>query len=251
MVLALPSALVGLVVGLLGGGGAGLSVPLLVYGFGLAPKQAVATSLLVVGTSSATGAVHHAIRRRVHWRLGLLLASVAVVTAFFAGRVSHLLPDTAILLLMAGLLTLSGVGMLRSRPQRAEAETDARPILARGLLIGLGLGLVTGFLGAGGGLLAIPALVLIGRLDMRTAVGTALTVVAASSLAALLGSGALVQIDGRLALGAAAAAAAGSGLGILVARRMRTERLRRLVGVFALGMAALLVGGEVTSRLIA
>jgi uncharacterized membrane protein YfcA len=236
------AVLVGLALGLLGGGGSILAVPLLVYVAGMSPAEAVATSLLVVGVTALAALVPHALAGRVAWRTGLTFGLAAMVGAYAGGRLSAFLPGWLLLVLFAVMMIVTAVAMIRGRRDLAER---ARPAVATSLLHGVGVGLVTGTVGAGGGFLVVPALVLLGGMPMASAVGTSLLVIVMNSGAGLAGHLQSVRLDWPLALAVTASAVVGSVVGGLLAGHVPQERLRTAFGWFVLAMGAVVLGQTV------
>jgi uncharacterized protein len=238
------AVLVGLTLGMLGGGGSILTVPLLVYVAGLDTKAAIATSLLVVGVTSAVGAVSHARAGRVQWRTGLIFGAAGMVGAYAGGRVAHYIPGEILLLAFAAMMIATSIAMLRGRREvDAKKVHDQLPV-ARVLLDGVVVGLVTGLVGAGGGFLVVPALALLGGLSMPVAVGTSLVVIAIKSLGGLAGYLATVSIDWGLALAVTAAAVVGALAGGRLAGRIAPDQLRKAFGWFVLVMGTVIVAQE-------
>ena len=231
------AAVVGLTLGLLGGGGSILMVPLLAYVASLPTREAIATSLVVVGATSAVGVVGHARAGRVLWRSGLLFGVTGTVGAFAGGLVGSRLPGQLLMGGFAVLMVITAVAMLRGR-RGATSARPGRPSSGRILLIGAGVGLVTGLLGAGGGFLIVPALTLLAGLPIAAAVGTSLLVIAMNSAAGLAGHLTAVPIDWALAGAVTAAAVLGSLVGARLLPRVSAEMLRRGFGWFVLAMGA-------------
>lgn len=232
------AGLVGISLGLLGGGGSILMVPVLVYVTGLETKEAIATSLLVVGVTSATGALSHARTGRVRWRTGAVFGAAGMVGAYAGGRLSEYLPGQVLLGAFAVMMAVTAVAMLRGRRQVDPDRVRTTLPLGRVVLDGAVVGLVTGLVGAGGGFLVVPALALLGGLPMPVAVGTSLVVIAMKSSAGLAGYLSSVSIDWGLAAAVTAAAVAGSLIGGPLAGRIPPDRLRQAFGWFVLIMAA-------------
>jgi uncharacterized membrane protein YfcA len=246
LVLAL-AVLVGLSLGLLGGGGSILTVPLLVYVADVEAKEAIATSLLVVGVTSAVGAVSHARAGRVQWRTGLVFGAAGMVGAYAGGRLAEHIPGTVLLIAFALMMGVTALAMLRGRRGIAPMEAPPPLPLARVVLDGAVVGLLTGTVGAGGGFLVVPALVLLGGLPMPVAVGTSLVVIALKSLGGLAGYLASVEIDWSLAAGVTAAAVLGAVAGGRLTGRIRPERLRVGFGWFVLVMAVVVLAQEIAA----
>lgn len=238
------AVLIGVSLGLLGGGGSILTVPLLVYVAGMPAKEAIATSLLVVGVTSAAATIGHARAGRVQWRTGLVFGVAGMAGAYAGGRVAEFIPGTVLLVAFAVMMVATGAAMLRGRRGvDAERAHGALPV-GRVVLDGLVVGLVTGLVGAGGGFLVVPALALLGGLPMPVAVGTSLLVIAMKSAAGLAGYLSSVQIDWGLAALVTTAAVVGSLVGGRLAGRISPEHLRLGFGWFVLVMAAVVLGQE-------
>ncbi|MEX1164202.1 MAG: sulfite exporter TauE/SafE family protein [Nitriliruptor sp.] len=229
--------LIGVALGLLGGGGSILAVPVLVYVAGQDPKAAIAMSLLVVGVTSAAGAVSHARAGRVQWRTAAVFGAAGMVGAYGGGRLAEFIPGTWLLIAFAVMMVVTAVAMLRGRRSPAPHDVTDRLPVVRIVADGLVVGLVTGLVGAGGGFLIVPALVLLGGLPMATAVGTSLVIIALKSGAGLLGYLASTSIDWSLALSVTGVAVVGSVIAGRFAGRVPEERLRRAFGWFVAVMA--------------
>lgn len=234
------SLLIGLTLGLLGGGGSILTVPILVYAVGVEPKEAIATSLLVVGVTSLVAMLQHARAGNVDLRTGLLFGGAGMVGAYGGGLLAGLFSATALLLIFAAIMVATAVAMLRGRKEPEGRAAGGLPV-ARVLLDGLVVGLVTGLVGAGGGFLVVPALALLGGLPMHRAVGTSLLVITLKSFAGLAGHVTHVDVDLSLAAVVTGAAVAGSFVGAALAPRVPAHRLRRGFAWFVLAMAAYLI----------
>ncbi|KWX22238.1 membrane protein [Mycolicibacterium wolinskyi] len=237
------AVLVGVSLGVLGGGGSILTVPLLAYVAGLDARQAITTSLLVVGVTSVIGAVTHARAGHVQWRTGLLFGVTGTAGAYAGGLIGHLLPGSVLLTAFAVVMIATAVAMLNRR--RACTAPAVRTPAVKTLLMGLVVGVVTGTLGAGGGFVVVPALALLGGLPMPIAVGTSLIVIAMNSFAGLAGQLSTAPIDWPLAAMVTAAAVAGSLLGARLTARVDPDTLRRAFGWFVLAMASIILAEEV------
>lgn len=242
---ALIAVLIGASLGVLGGGGSILTVPLLVHLLGVAEKPAIATSLLVVGVTAAIAAVPHARAGHVQWRTAGLFGSIAMVGAFAGGLTARALPGPLLLVLFALLMLVTAAAMWRGAP-RAPAEGEAKPpaMAHRVVVQGLAVGFVTGLVGAGGGFLVVPALVLLGGLPMRTAVGTSLVVITMNSAAGFLGHLSHVELDYALAAVITAGAVLGALGGSLFAARVPAAQLRRGFAVLVVVMGVFLLWQE-------
>ncbi|MDX1881977.1 sulfite exporter TauE/SafE family protein [Mycolicibacterium sp. 120270] len=238
------AVLVGVSLGLLGGGGSILTVPLLAYVAGMDAKQAIATSLLVVGTTSAVGAISHAKAGRVQWRTGLIFGAAGMAGAYGGGLLGQFIPGSVLLLGFAAMMIATAIAMLRGRKSTTAADKAHRIPVAKVVAEGLAVGLVTGLVGAGGGFLVVPALALLGGLPMPIAVGTSLVVIAMKSFAGFGGYLASVQIDWAVAGMVTAAAVVGGLVGARLSGRLDPDLLRKAFGWFVLAMSSLILGEE-------
>jgi uncharacterized membrane protein YfcA len=224
---------IGVTLGLLGGGGSILTVPVFTYVAGLDPKVAIAASLPVIAVTSAVGTVGHWRGGRVQLRVALLFGAFAMVGGFAGARLAGLVSGQTQLLLFAAIMLAASVAMLRAQPETA-APNAAAVSLGTLAPLGIGVGVLTGLVGVGGGFLIVPALTQLGGLPMHRAVGTSLAVIALNSLAGTLGY--LGQVP--LPLGLLAPFTALAVLGILggsaLASRVPHRALRRAFGVLLL-----------------
>jgi uncharacterized membrane protein YfcA len=239
------SVLVGVTLGLLGGGGSILMVPLLAYVAGLDAKHAIATSLLVVGVTSAVGAVSHARAGRVRWRTGVAFGVAGMVGAYGGGLLSGFVPGSLLLVMFAAVMVTAAIAMLRGRSGPDCADPIRRMVVAKVATEGLAVGFVTGLVGAGGGFLVVPALALLAGLPMAAAVGTSLVVIATNSFAGLAGHLTGGQIDWRLAGMVTVAAVAGALLGARLTAKVNPANLRAAFGWFVLAMASVILAREI------
>lgn len=241
------SLLIGVLLGLLGGGGSILTVPLLVYVLGVEPHTAIAMSLLVVGVTSASAAFVHARHGRVRWRTAFTFGPAGMVGAFVGGRLGRFVPASGLLLLFAGVMVAAAVAMLRRKEAPGTpgpAPDSERPLpLARVLAQGFGVGVLSGLVGAGGGFLIVPALVLVG-LPMVAAVGTSLVVIALQCAAGLLGQLGHVDLPWGLTGAVVATAVAGSFLGGRLLAHLQPATVRKSFAWFVLATAALMLAKQ-------
>ncbi|MFF9147681.1 sulfite exporter TauE/SafE family protein [Streptomyces sp. NPDC014861] len=239
------SVLVGVSLGVLGGGGSILTVPILVHLAGQDPKEAIATSLFVVGVTSLVALAPHARARRVRWRTGLVLGAFSMAGAYAGGRAAALVPGTALLVAFALMMLATAFAMLRGPRQGREPKARrGGPKPWHIAVEGLAVGAVTGFVGSGGGFLVVPVLVLLGGLRMSAAVGTSLLVIAMNSFAGLAGHLSGATLDPWLALTVTGAAVAGSLAGARLAGRVPQDGLRTAFGWFVVVMGAFVLARE-------
>lgn len=243
---------IGLVLGLLGSGGSILTVPVLVYLAGEPSKVAIAESLAIVGIIAAFGALPYARQRLVDWRSVLYFGVPGILGTYGGAALSAYVPGPAQLMLFAVVMLFAAGLMLRGRKEAA-GETRRQPlwlIAAEGLAVGV----LTGLVGVGGGFLIVPALVLLGGLSMRMAVGTSLLIIAAKSAAgfwkytAVLAATSLA-VDWQLIGIFALIGVAGSFVGNRLSQRVPQAALRKGFAVFLLAMGVFILYKEAPAAL--
>jgi uncharacterized membrane protein YfcA len=236
------SILVGVSLGMLGGGGSILTVPILTYVVGMAAKDAITASLFVVGVTSSVGAIVHARAGRVRWRSGLVFGAAGMAGAFSGGALSAFLPGRVLMVLFGLMMSATAIAMLRRR--RSAPPAACEPATGPALVHGFAVGSVTGLVGAGGGFVVVPALCLLGGLPIEIAVGTSLLVIAMNAFAGLASHLGYVDIDWGITLAVTAAAVAGSFVGIRFAERVSPATLRRAFGILVIVMAVFVLARE-------
>ena len=219
---ALSGALVGFVLGLVGGGGSILAVPLMVYLVGVRnPHVAIGTSALAVAANAAMGLATHARLGTVKWRCASVFALSGVVGAFVGSSLGKAFDGQKLLLLFALVMIVVGVLMLRRRSHVGDPEVHLGQENATKLVLyGLGTGLFSGFFGIGGGFLIVPGLIAATGMPMLYAVGSSLVAVTAFGLTTAANYALSGLVDWPLALVFVAGGFAGSFLGTRAAKRL-------------------------------
>ncbi|MFF7444451.1 sulfite exporter TauE/SafE family protein [Streptomyces sp. NPDC008122] len=241
------SLLIGVSLGILGGGGSILTVPILVYLAGQDTKEAIATSLFVVGVTSLAALIPHARAHRVRWRTGLLFGAFSMAGAYGGGRLAEYIPGTVLLVAFALMMLATAFAMLRKprdgakKTRSAHGDLPLKHIAVEGLVVGA----VTGLVGSGGGFLVVPALAILGGLPMGIAVGTSLLVIAMKSFAGLAGHLSGVSIDWGIALTVTVAAVIGSLIGARLAGRIPQDALRKAFGWFVVVMGVFVLAQQI------
>ena len=248
---------IGLSLGLIGGGGSILAVPVLVYLFKLVEQAATAYSLFIVGSTALAGGLQQHFKNLVNWKVAVIFAipsiiGVSLVRAF----VIPALPDTLFSIgsfeftrrmLMLGMFALlmipAGVSMINGRktPKTNHNSSDPYKYLVI-ILQGLVVGGLSGLVGAGGGFLIIPALVLLTRMDMKTAIGTSLIIIAFQSLLGFLfGEALTTQIRWGFLLPLTGIALIGIFLGTYIGNYIKASGLKTIFGYFIFAMSSLIL----------
>ncbi|GAB2775755.1 sulfite exporter TauE/SafE family protein [Salinimicrobium soli] len=251
--------LIGLVLGLIGGGGSILTVPVLVYLLSVNPVTATAYSLFVVGTSSLVGAARNMQKKRIGFRTALAFAIPAVISVFSTRK--FLVPaipeeifriedfiftkDIAIMIFFAVLMLLASFSMILDREKLLEEiKEPLKPNYQLLIPLGFGTGLVTGLVGAGGGFIIIPILVLLAGLPMKKAVGTSLFIIALNSLLGFLGDLGHQPIDWPFLLFFTFLAVLGIFLGVYLNKFIDGKKLKKGFGWFVLVMGIYILWKE-------
>ena len=243
--------LIGVILGFIGGGGSILAVPVLVYVLGVKPVEATAYSLFIVGVASLFGAHKHYKLGNIDYRIGMLFAIPSFIGVFTSRR--WVLPnfpnelfvlgefiitkDFFLMIFFALIMLLASVSMLRDRSVSIQTK-DVQQVKI--IFDGLFLGLITGMVGAGGGFLIIPALVLLSRLEMKKAIGTSLMIIAVKSLFGFLGVWGS-EIDWQLLLSFTALAVIGIFFGVYFSKFFDGKKLKKSFGVLVLVSAVFIM----------
>jgi uncharacterized protein len=254
----LGALLIGLSLGLLGAGGSILTVPVLIYLLGQPEKVAIAGSLAIVGGIALAGAVPWASRRLIHWRSVFWFGVPGMIGTVGGAWASVLVSGKVQLLVFSGVMLMAAWFMLRpprwagaaatpGQDDEAVTQRHAGKIVADGVAVGA----LTGFVGVGGGFLIVPALVLLGRLDMYRAIGTSLVIIALKSLAGFVKYLSVLRADGLnvdwSVIGLfTVVGILGSFIGMRVGRKLPQATLKRGFGAILIPMALFIIWSSLT-----
>lgn len=231
------AALIGVSLGILGGGGSILTVPLLAYVVGLDAKAAIAAALPLVGATSLVGAVQQWRHGHVEFAPALAFGAVAMIGAYGATFAARYLNGGMQLAILAVVMLGSAYSMLRGRPDTPAGARSGAAHWGLMLPLAVGVGALTGLVGAGGGFLVVPALVVLAKVPMRQAVGTSLVVITMNCAAAFAGYVGKVEIPWLLVGGMTLMAIAGILAGSRIGRRVPAATLRQAFGWFLVAMS--------------
>jgi uncharacterized membrane protein YfcA len=244
----------GFTLGLFGGGGSILSVPIFVYVVGISPVLSTAYSLFVVGTSAAVGTINKHFKGEIAYKIGIYFALPSILAVYATRRFImptipeslgtyfgfNLTKDLGLMLFFALVMLVASVSMIKGRKERASVEKSLNiPLI---ILEGIVVGLITGLVGAGGGFLIVPALVLLVGLSMKKAVATSLLIIALKSLIGFTGdlsSG--LTFDWPFLLTFTSFAIVGMLLGLIATKKIDSSKLKKLFGYFILAMAVFIL----------
>lgn len=227
---------IGISLGLLGGGGTILAVPLLTYVAGFPAHEAIAASMFIIGVTSAVSVLAHAKRGNVQWRTGFIFGAAAMAGAFGGGLLGSRLPSVVLMVAFGIMMVATALAMILDRRARATGEPRKKLPLAKILIEGLVVGLVTGMVGAGGGFLVVPALVLLGGLSMPAAVGTSLLIISMKSFTGLAGYLTSVSIDWGPVLIITVITVVGALIGAALGKHVPEKALKKAFGYLVLAM---------------
>lgn len=249
---------IGLVLGLIGGGGSILTVPILVYALTLNPVLATAYSLFVVGTTSLVGAFQNMRKGLVDFKTSIIFAIPAFIAVYLTR--AFLIPaipeqlftildftvtkNLAIMLFFAIIMLLASISMIWNRSK----DSNAGEVIVYNypfiIIEGLVVGVITGLVGAGGGFLIIPALVLLAKLPMKKAVATSLFIIAIKSLIGFLGDVQNLEIDWKFLLSFTAISVVGIFIGVWLNNFIDGKKLKKAFGWFVLLMGVYIIYKE-------
>lgn len=237
-------AVIGALLGLLGGGGSILAVPALVYVLGLNIEQAIPMSLFVVGIASAVGALPKIRAGQVQWRLAAVFALAGIPATFVGSAIGRQLPQSVLLIGFAVVMVLAGVRMLQDNANTGTAckvgdsGINWRRCAPRSIPAGILVGLMTGLFGVGGGFLIIPALVLMLGVEMPIAIGTSLLIIVANSAAGVLSHLSATSIDWSTTAAFVGTAIVGSLIAGYYGTKLDTRRLQHGFAYLVFAVAA-------------
>ncbi len=248
--------IIGLILGLIGGGGSILTVPVMVYIMGIAPVLATAYSLFVVGATSAVGALQNSKKGLLEWKTGIVFAIPALISVYSTRKwIMPAIPDhimtigsfeisksIAIMLLFAIIMIIAAITMIRSNCLNCDDEeaviTYNYPMI---LLEGTFVGLLTGLIGAGGGFLIIPALVVFAHLPMKKAIATSLLIIAIKSLIGFVGDIENLDMDWTFLMSFTFLSIIGIFAGMYLSKYVKGAVLKKAFGWFVLIMGILII----------
>ena len=243
---------IGLVLGLTGGGGSILTVPILVYLMSINPVTATAYSLFIVGTTSTFGAIQNYRKNLVDIKNGFIFAipsfiAVYLTRKFIVPRIPEIIiespilitKETFLMLFFAVIMVFGALSVLKKKSQNTNSK-EKRNLILIGIQT-FTIGIIIGLVGAGGGFLIIPSLILFAKLPMRKAVGTSLFIIAMNSLVGFMGDVQNLEIDWLFLLTFSAISVAGIFLGMYLTKYTNESQLKKIFAYFILVMAAIIL----------
>lgn len=256
----LGALIIGIVLGLIGGGGSILTVPILVYLMFINPVTATAYSLFVVGVSALFGAIRNIKKGLVDFRTAIVFATPAFIAVYATRKfIVPAIPEKittigdfiltkniAIMLFFAIIMVVVAIAMIRSNRKETNKKTIVKYNYPLIIVEGAIVGVLTGVVGAGGGFLIIPALVLLAKLPMKKAVATSLLIIAIKSLIGFIGDVETIAIDWTFLLSFTVLSVVGIFIGIYLSNFIKGKKLKKYFGWFVLVMGVYIIIKEVT-----
>ena len=254
------SILIGVALGLIGGGGSILTVPVLVYLFGVSPLLSTSYSLFIVGSTSLVGAVNNYKQGFVNVKIALLFGLTSITTVFLTRKFiipnipqevakigSFIITESMLMMILfATLMVIAATAMIKNRKSIDEKNpVNTKLNIIKLLVYGIVIGITTGFLGAGGGFLLIPTLVILLGLPMKEAVGTSLLIIALNSLFGFTADLGHFKIDWYFLLSITAIALVGLVIGSQIGKKIESIKLKKGFGYFVLIMGIFIIIKEV------
>lgn len=249
------AACIGISLGLIGGGGSVLAVPILVYIMGVSPKPAIAMTLFIVGFVSLIGIIPHWKQGNVNLKTAFMFGSATMLGAFVGAKIANLpfITGTIQMILFALMMLLAAGFMIykssKSTVKSANNELDLnlylQPVCKYCWLWmmseGLGVGVLTGLVGVGGGFAIVPALVLLGNTPIKEAIGTSLLIITLNSVAGFLGYLGSVPLNWNLMATFTLAASLGTFWGAYLSQFINPKQLQRVFGYFLVVVASFIL----------
>ncbi len=255
------AVLIGISLGLIGGGGSILTIPVLVYLFGVQPLTATGYSLFIVGVSSSVGAIKNYRKGFVNVPTAVYFSVASVITVLLTRKfLLHIIPEQLFtigswvitkslvtMLLFAAVMIIAATKMINSQEPEACTNSEYKAVFTKIIPAGLGIGLLTGLLGAGGGFLIIPALIFHFHLSVKKAIGTSLMIISINSLIGFAGDVFHTSVNWSLLLPITALAAVGIFIGTKLGERIQGEKLKKGFGWFVLIMGIYILIKEISA----
>lgn len=251
---------IGVVLGLIGGGGSILTVPVLVYLLAINPVTATAYSLFVVGASSLVGAVKNMQKKLVDFRTAIVFSIPAFIAVYatrkwlvpaipeslFSVGEFEITKNIGIMLFFAIIMILASISMIREKAKKKFKADDIKYNYPLIIVEGTVVGVLTGIVGAGGGFLIIPALVILAKLPMKKAVATSLLIIAVKSLIGFIGDVQNMNIDWQFLAIFTALSILGMFVGIYLNKFINGNKLKKSFGWFVLIMGVYIFWAEIS-----
>lgn len=231
---------IGLSLGLLGGGGSILTVPILVYVMKMDTKLSIALSLAIVGVTSLIGVITHAKNKNVDFKVASVFGPIAMLGTFAGSKLSQLISGEIQLILFAVIMLLASIFMIKG-PTKVEAAPSEKLNIPLIIIQALVVGIITGLIGVGGGFLIVPSLVLLAGISMKRAIGTSLLIIALNSFSGFIGYMGMVEIPWNFLLKFSAFSVLGIIIGSSLVKYVPQEKLKKIFAIFLIFMGSFII----------
>lgn len=232
--------LIGLLLGILGGGGSILTVPVLVYALDIGAKESIALSLAIVAITSLVGTYSHYKAKNINFKVAMIFGPVAMIATFIGAKLSVFLTGQAQLLIFAIVMLISALFMFRGNKNievTEEKKLNYPLIVAEGTFVGI----LTGLIGVGGGFMIVPALVLLANIPMKKAIGTSLVIISLKSFSGFLGYLGSVSIDWNFLLQFSIFTIIGIIAGSYLVKYISAQKLKKSFAMFLVVMGVFII----------
>lgn len=233
------ATLIGLSLGLMGGGGSILTVPVLIYIVKMDPKDSIALSLAIVGVTSLFGLMKHFKEGNINKKVSLYFIPFAIGGTFFGTYLAQFIPAQIQLIIFAVIMILAAVFMFKGRGNIESSDSDIKISIL--IPIAIALGIMTGIIGVGGGFLIVPTLVLLAGLDMKKAVGTSLLIIAINSISGFIGYLNYIEVPWMFLIQFCAFSVAGIFIGATLIKYVKPDSLRKGFAIFLVIMGTFIL----------
>jgi len=243
MVVALSLAvLIGLSLGLMGGGGSILTVPILVYVLDYSAKNSIALSLAIVGVTSLFGSIAHFRNKNINFKVAGVFGPIAMLGTFLGTKISVYLSGSTQLIIFAVVMIIASYFMFKGRKNIETSEdTEVQFKFATILVVGTFVGILTGIVGVGGGFMIVPALVLLANIEMKQAIGTSLIIISLNSFTGFIGYLGKITVDWTFLVQFSAFATIGIFIGSALVKYISQEKLKKLFAIFLVVMGVFIL----------
>jgi uncharacterized membrane protein YfcA len=241
------AVIIGLSLGLMGGGGSILTVPILVYALDMDPKTAIALSLAIVGLTSLVGSVSHLRAKNIHLKIAAIFGPIAMAGTFLGAKISVYLTGAMQLIIFAIVMLIASYFMFtknknqQEEPDQAEVtekeDLNIPVIMAEGIFVGI----LTGIVGVGGGFMIVPALVLLTKIPMKKAIGTSLLIISFKSFAGFAGYLGQVTIPWTFLMQFSFFTIIGILIGSHLVQYVSSEKLKKSFAIFLVIMGVFIL----------
>ncbi len=245
LIILLLGSIVGILMGIIGGGGTILAVPIFVYIMDFSPKVAISMSLVIVGVAGLVGVVNYWRKDNIDMRVAFIFGVGAMMGAYVGARAAHFVSETAQMIIFATTMFTASLFMFSNKKNKTIARIATKNTVLLLATEGLLVGILSGLVGVGGGFLIVPTLVIFAGLSMKTAVGTSLLIISMKSVTGFLGYMDQVEVPWYFIAKFSFASALGIMLGSHLAQYISQQALKRSFAIFIFCMSIFIFASNI------